>query len=160
LVTGIYPSFRNAVSTIYSTEGVTGFYNSWKPTMARNVPFVMTTFVAKDILTDRRLKKAKDGKNELSLLENVVIGMSSAFVAVMITNPADVIKTRMMTQAASVEVPYASAVDCLTSIVTKEGPLHLFAGIKQRSVYVCTLWGIIFALNGKVKNYLIETKSS
>jgi hypothetical protein len=24
--------------------------------------------------------------------------------------------------------------------MTKEGPLHLFVGIKQRSVYVCTLW--------------------
>lgn len=73
--------------------------------MARNVPFVMATFVAKDILTNRRLKKAKDGKNELSLLENVVIGMFSAFFTVVITNPADVIKMRMMTQAASVEVP-------------------------------------------------------
>ncbi|WP_353890129.1 MC/SLC25 family protein [uncultured Marinobacter sp.] len=68
LVTGVYPSFRNALSTIYSTEGILGFYNSWKLTLARNVPFVMVTFVAKDILTNCRLKKAKDGKNQISLL--------------------------------------------------------------------------------------------
>ncbi len=76
--------------------------------MARKVPSVMVTFVAKDILANHRLKKAKDGKNELSLLANIVIEMFTAFFVVMITNPVDVIKMRMMAQAASVEVPESS----------------------------------------------------
>jgi solute carrier family 25 S-adenosylmethionine transporter 26 len=157
LVTGVYTSFRQAVSTIYSNEGIPGFYNTWKPTMARNVPFIMTTFVAMDAIKTRRLKKTQ--KNDLSVVENLVIGMSSALVAVLITNPVDVIKTRLMTQAASVEVPYTSAIDCFNSIMAKEGPMTFFSGVKQRSVYVCTLWGVTFALNGKMKKYLADKNS-
>jgi solute carrier family 25 S-adenosylmethionine transporter 26 len=154
LITGVYSSFREAVSTIYSTEGVLGFYNSWKPTMARNVPFVMTTFVTMDLLKNRRLKATNREGEELSLSENLVVGMSSAFVAGLLTNPADVIKTRMMTQASSMQVPYKSALDCLSTVVKSEGPLTLYAGVKQRSIYMCSLWGLTFALNGQVKKFL------
>jgi solute carrier family 25 S-adenosylmethionine transporter 26 len=159
LVTGVYSSFRDAVSTIYTTEGLRGFYSAWKPTMMRNVPFVMTTFVTMDFLKRRRLRNTtttstKIDRNELTLTENVVVGMTSALIACFATQPVDVVKTRMMTQAASAKVPYKSALDCLTTIVQNEGPLTLYAGWKQRSIYMCSLWGITFAMNGQVNAYL------
>lgn len=159
LVTGIYPSFREAVSTIYSTEGVRGFYSAWRPTMFRNVPFVMTTFVAMDFLKTRRLR-IKEDRDELSIGENLVIGMSSALMAGFLTQPVDVIKTRMMTQAASNQLPYKSALECLTQIVKNEGPLTLYAGLKQRSIYMCSLWGITFAMNGQVSKVLKDNEVS
>lgn len=160
LITGVYSSFREAVCTIYSTEGVLGFYNSWKPTVARNVPFVMTTFMTMDLLKNRRLKATKREGEELSLAENLVVGISSALVAGLLTNPADVVKTRMMTQASSMKVPYKSALDCLSTIVKSEGPLTLYAGVKQRSIYMCSLWGLTFALNGQVRKHLIKAEAS
>ena len=45
LVTGIYPNFAAAVSHIWRNEGLRGFYTAWLPTVSRNVPFVVTTFV-------------------------------------------------------------------------------------------------------------------
>ena len=149
LVTGVYDSFRQAVGTIYRTEGVRGFYSAWKPTMTRNVPFVMTTFTTMDVLKRKRLKQT--GKKVLSVWENMVIGVSSAMVAGLVTQPVDVVKTRMMTQAASSAVPYKSALDCFTTIVRTEGVFTLYAGLRQRSTYMCLLWGITFALNGKIK---------
>jgi solute carrier family 25 S-adenosylmethionine transporter 26 len=154
LVTGVYSSFREAVATIYKTEGVLGFYSAWKPTVLRNVPFVMTTFTTMDIMKRRVLAKDPSGRTALSLWENLSIGIGAAMVGVLVTNPADVIKTRMMTQAASVEVPYASAMDCFTTVLKKEGPLAFFAGVKQRSLYVCLLWGMTFAMNGRIQEYL------
>lgn len=153
LVTGVYTSFRQAVATIYQTEGIVGFYSAWKPTVARNVPFVMTTFTSMDIMKRRILEKNPD-KKDLTLLENLTIGISAALVGVLVTNPADVIKTRMMTQAASVEVPYASTIDCVRTVLKKEGPLAFFAGVKQRSLYICLLWGMTFALNGAIQERL------
>ena len=50
LVTGVYPSFRKAVKSIWKQEGIQGFYHSWKPTMLRNIPFVVITFTAQDII--------------------------------------------------------------------------------------------------------------
>ena len=44
LVTKIYPNFSTAVKTILKTEGLKGFYTGWAPTVARNLPYVVTTF--------------------------------------------------------------------------------------------------------------------
>ena len=162
LVTGVYPSFRNAVATIYQTEGVSGFYSAWKPCMARNVPFVMTTFTTMEVLKRQlaKRKKKNGGDNNLNLVENMVIGMSSALVAGLVTQPVDVVKTRMMTQAASVAVPYTSALNCLVSIIKTEGVLTLYSGLRQRSTYMCLLWGMTFALNGQFKSMQMKRKHS
>ena len=151
LVTGVYSNFRSAVSTIYQTEGIKGFYSSWRPTMMRNVPFVIITFTSMDILKRRRLaNKSNKQQTELSIAENVMIGMSSALLAGIVTHPVDFIKTRMMTQAASDAVPYKNALDCIGTVLKTEGPLRFYSGFPQRSVYMCGLWGITFALNGKL----------
>lgn len=153
LVTGVYDSFRHAVNSIYQSEGITGFYSAWRPTMARNVPFVMTTFTTMEFLKQRRLQQKPD-RTDLNVLEHLSIGMTSALVAGLITQPIDVIKTRLMTQAASTAVPYKNAVDCFVQIIKTEGPLTLYAGMKQRATYMCLLWGITFTLNGKLHNIL------
>ena len=171
LVSGIYTSFGEAVKSIYTADGLLGFYNSWLPTMSRNVPFVVTTFLTMDILKRKRLQqlgknktKKKDLKGNnisssvLSTADNLLLGVSSAFVAGCVTQPADVIKTRMMTQAASSQIPYKSAIDCLVTIIRQEGPLTLYTGFKQRSIYMCSLWGITFALNGKLKSLLLTSQ--
>jgi solute carrier family 25 S-adenosylmethionine transporter 26 len=147
LVTKIYPSFRSAVQSIARDEGIRGFYSAWKPTMARNIPFVIITFTTMDFLKTILLRRNAE-KRELGIWDNVVLGMSSAFVAGAATNPADVIKTRMMTQAASTQVPYSSAMDCMQTIIRTEGLGTFYSGFKQRSTYMCLLWGMTFAING------------
>jgi len=155
LVTGIYPSFRTAVSSIARNEGIFGFYSAWKPTMARNVPFVVITFTAQDWIKSYLLSKQSNGptkspqKKDLTLLENSLVGMVAAMAACVLTNPMDVIKTQMITQAASVQQPYTSALDCFVTILKTDGPKTFYAGFKQRSTYMCLLWGITFALNGR-----------
>ena len=161
LVTGVYPSFRQAVATIYQTEGMYGFYSAWRPCMARNVPFVMTTFTTAELF-QRMLsnRKKQDIQKELNLLDNMVIGMSSAFVGGLLTQPMDVVKTRMMTQAASRAVPYTSALDCFFSILRTEGIPTLYSGLLQRSTYMCLLWGMTFALNGQFERFQIMRNAS
>ena len=159
LVTNIYPNFGAAVKSIAQKEGIRGFYAAWKPTMARNVPFVMTTFTTMDILESALLKRSPE-KKSLSTAQTVSIGVAAAFVAGIITNPMDVIKTRLMTQAASTQVPYSSALDCVVSIVRTEGIGKLYAGFRQRSVYMCSLWGVTFALNNRLQKLFGVTSSS
>lgn len=158
LVTKIYPSFTVAVKSIAQAEGIRGFYEAWRPTMARNVPFVMTTFTTMDLLQTSLLRRHPD-KKSLSTLETVGIGVVSAFVAGVITNPMDVVKTRLMTQAASQQVPYSSALDCLVTVVRTEGVGKLYAGFRQRSVYMCSLWGVTFALNSRFQELFGLTSS-
>ena len=93
LVTGVYSSFRSAVSTIYKTEGVLGFYSAWRPTVARNVPFVMATFTTMDYLKklrlDQKKRNRKSGNDSVSLTfeENLAIGITSSLIAGTLTHP-------------------------------------------------------------------------
>ena len=175
LVTGVYPSFRQATSTIFKEEGLRGFYSAWRPTVTRNVPFVITTFTTMDFMKERILARRRrrrrqqslgtttkrknsrtindndtdnNDKEQLTTLENFMIGIGSALVGGIVTQPVDVVKTRMMTQAASTAVPYTSALDCVGTILRTEGVLTLYSGFTQRAIYMGGLWGITFALNG------------
>ena len=172
LVTGVYSSFRNAVGTIYRTEGVRGFYSAWRPTVMRNVPFVVATFTTMDFLKQYRLESRSNSKEgcaassfnansndhhahsdkplSLTVAENLVIGIVSSLVGATLTHPADVVKTRMMTQAASKALPYSSTMDCIQTIWNTEGIQAFYSGFVQRSVYMGPLWSIQFALNGKI----------
>ena len=190
LVTGVYTSFRQACSKIWQTDGILGFYSGWKPTMSRNVPFVITTFTSRDIIRGKILRyKQQQNKNELAKLtswENAYIGIGSALIGGVVTQPIDVVKTRMMTQAASTAVPYTSALDCASSILRNEGFRKLYSGFSQRSIYMCGLvrtyllflccflfismcinlhssrplqWGITFGLEPLLTSYL-DNRSS
>ncbi|KAL7530814.1 hypothetical protein ACHAWF_006858, partial [Thalassiosira exigua] len=162
LVTGVYGSFREAVREIWRSDGVMGFYSAWRPTVSRNVPFVVTTFTSREVLRERilgykRRRQERDGEGPaavLTPLENVGIGVASALIAGLVTQPIDVIKTRMMTQAASKALPYSSALDCASSIFRTEGWRKLYSGFGQRSVYMCGLWGITFGLEPLVVKYM------
>jgi solute carrier family 25 S-adenosylmethionine transporter 26 len=165
LVTGVYSSFRNACVTIYRNEGVRGFYSAWRPTMARNVPFVMVCFTTNDLLTRKILNKRKnmgaaESSRALSVPENALIGIASALVGAIVTHPADVIKTRMMTQGASAAIPYLSTMDCIQTILKTEGVASFYSGFVQRSLYMGPLWAIQFALNGRVVQLLAERNNT
>ncbi len=161
IVTGVYRNFRDAVAQIWQGEGVLGFYSGWRPTMSRNVPFAVTTFASRDFIRGRILKSREQRTNNdhclatrLATAENIGIGIASALIATIVTQPADVIKTRMMTQAASKALPYANALDCATLIVRREGWRKLYSGFGQRSVFMCGLWGLTFGLEPMVTNFL------
>ena len=92
LVTGVYKNFRTALSTIYKTDGVLGFYSAWRPTVARNVPFVVATFTSMDYLKQLRLENKKRSSNDgddisLSVVENLAIGILSSLIGATLTHP-------------------------------------------------------------------------
>ena len=77
LVTGIYPNFLTAVSKIARTEGLLGFYSGWRPTVARNLPFVVICFCSFAALKQRlwRFMEADVYPNEQRFLrESHAIG--------------------------------------------------------------------------------------
>jgi hypothetical protein len=105
--------------------------------MVRNVPFVVVTFTANDVMKKKlQSKRSDDGQKELSVRENLVVGISSALLGAIVTHPADVVKTRMMTQAASKAVPYSSNIDCIQTIFRTEGIAPFYSGFIQRSIFM------------------------
>jgi len=168
LVTNIYPNFGTAVRTIWNTEGLMGFYQGWGPTVARNLPYIVITFTTFNHWKTQELKKRKGGGDETNNGSSTKIldtktalrfGMGAAFIGCLATQPLDVIKTRMMTQAASNLPPYSGALNCVQDIIATEGISAFLAGLPPRVLYISPLWGAQFLLNEKfqkmmgVRNY-------
>ena len=80
----------------------------------------------------------------------------AAFLGCLATQPLDVIKTRMMTQAASNLPPYSSALNCVKDIIATEGVSAFLAGLPPRVCYISPLWGAQFLLNEKFQKVLGE----
>lgn len=162
LITGVYTNFRTAIVQIWKTEGISGYYSGWRPTMSRNVPFVIITFASRDSLHSGLVHRRRRNKNNnhdssslsSTVLEDVGVGIASALIACILTQPIDVVKTRIMTQAASNAIPYTSALDCATSILRTEGWKRLYSGIGQRGLYMGGLWGITFGFEPILTKYL------
>lgn len=154
LVTKIYPDFGTAVKTILKNEGLKGFYTGWAPTVARNLPYVVTTFTCFNHWKGQELKKTES--TSLDQKTSLRFGMGAALIGCLVTQPMDVIKTRMMTQAASNLVPYSSAVNCAVDIVKTEGVTAFLAGLPPRAAYLSPLWGAQFLLNEKFTRLMGE----
>lgn len=158
LVTGVYPNFGAAVSTIWRSEGPLGFYSGWAPTVSRNLPFVVICFCSFDAMQKRLLRDRPDGA-VLTTTENLCAGVTSALIGGLVTQPIDVVKTRLMTQAAvQGAVPYTGVADCVRTMMATEGAGIFFAGLRVRMAYMGPLWALQFGLNGVVTEALQKRK--
>jgi len=152
LVTKIYPDFGTAVRTIWKNEGLKGFYVGWGPTVTRNLPYVVITFTTFNHWKTHELKRLEN-KN-LDTRTALRFGMGAALIGCLATQPLDVIKTRMMTQAASNLQPYSSPFNCMKDIIATEGVGAFLAGLPPRVAYISPLWGAQFLLNEKITRTL------
>jgi solute carrier family 25 S-adenosylmethionine transporter 26 len=86
LVTKIYPDFGTAVSTIWKSEGLKGFYVGWAPTVARNLPYVVITFTTFNHWKTQELKKREGTQSaNLDLKTSLRFGMGAALIGCLAT---------------------------------------------------------------------------
>jgi len=70
----------------------------------------------------------------------------------------DVVKTRLMTQAASANQPYSGVADCVATMWRTEGPRGFYRGLGQRAIYSGPLWASQFSLNARLSGALRERR--
>jgi len=154
--TGLYPSFASGLVTLTKEEGLAGWFTGFLPTLARNMPMVVIVFTSFARL--KALYKTRTGR-EVSSGESMLLGALAGGVAVGLTQPIDVIKTRLMTQALSSQTPYTGPVDCMLRIAAEEGLHTFYAGLVPRLVYIAPFSAIQFAVNAKAKQLLLRRHS-
>jgi solute carrier family 25 (mitochondrial S-adenosylmethionine transporter), member 26 len=93
LQVGMVSGFTKAVSDIYSSVGVTGFYRGFRMTCFREIPFACIQFPLYESFK-RALSKLKSQR--LNSLEAGACGFVAGGIAAALTTPLDVIKTRIM----------------------------------------------------------------
>ncbi|KAL3845137.1 hypothetical protein ACJIZ3_002540 [Penstemon smallii] len=122
-----YKSVVDAISQMTKSEGVTSLWRGSSLTVNRAMLVTASQLASYDQFKEMIMEKdlMKDG-----LGTHVTASFAAGFVASVVTNPVDVIKTRVMNMKveAGAAPPYKGALDCAMKTVKAEGPMALYKG--------------------------------
>ena len=90
-----------------------------------------------------------------SLALSVGSGALAPALAAVVTNPADVVKTRIQVQKSNPELfAYDGAIDCFLKILKHEGPAALFDGVSGRVGWLAPRCAIAITAFQSISGYL------
>jgi len=145
LQTGLYTSTWKALTDMAQNEGLRAFFplGGISIQMLRDIPYAMATLLSYEILREnmgRRLKKEENG-----LPNGVVDALTGALaggIGSYVTNPMDVIKTRL--QTASTDVYGGSIATCFQMTWQEGGPMAFLRGSVPRLLHKIPANGAFF----------------
>ncbi|GBG67785.1 hypothetical protein CBR_g910 [Chara braunii] len=163
-----YRGVMDTVRRIAGEEGLGAFYASYRTTLVMNVPFTAVHFAtyegAKRILRDTGLghvggggEKGEEGEGgEENLSTHLTAGGAAGALASAVTNPLDVIKTRLQTQGVNGAQRFSSGsvVAAMRTIVREEGLSALARGTRPRVLFHTPAAAICWATYEASKKFL------
>ncbi|EFC47397.1 predicted protein, partial [Naegleria gruberi] len=155
---------QSTLKTFYQvarSEGIRGLFRGYSATMVRDIPYSMTQFliyeVLKNSILNRKMDQYRDDlKNstlkdpqeslksaqKLTFSESIVVGGTAGAMAASLSNPIDVIKTRLQTSTTF----KGGFVAMFRKIKQDDGWRGFFKGITPRVMWVTLSTGIMFSV--------------
>mmetsp|Transcript_7218 Transcript_7218/g.13008 ORF Transcript_7218/g.13008 Transcript_7218/m.13008 type:complete len:311 (-) Transcript_7218:14-946(-) len=132
----VYPSLRQGIVQMWSTQGIRGFYQGYPAMIARDVPYTMLEFGLYNRL--KAIMRKYIGRDSLDAQQELVLAGVSGGITGFLTTPLDVIKTKLMTQSSGKgeQLMYDGVVDCLRKVVKEDGLKGLFRGSSARTLWL------------------------
>jgi solute carrier family 25 oxoglutarate transporter 11 len=124
-----YTSVGNGLHRIVREEGILNLWRGSQPTIVRAMLVTAAQLGAYDQFKYLLLTRYKLMGDGLGL--HIVASFGAGFVAAVVTNPVDVVKTRIMNQGstAGAQAPkYAGMIDCFVKIARQEGLSGFYKG--------------------------------
>ncbi|XP_047149455.1 mitochondrial uncoupling protein 5-like [Vigna umbellata] len=122
-----YKSVVDAITRMTKDEGVTSLWRGSSLTVNRAMIVTASQLASYDQFKEMILEKGvmRDG-----LGTHVTASFAAGFVAAVMSNPVDVIKTRVMNMKVEhgAPPPYSGALDCALKTMRAEGPMALYKG--------------------------------
>ena len=141
----------DVVKNILKVDGPTGFYRGYLTTVLREIPF---SFIQFPIYEKLKSTWADYRGDSLLAWQGALCGSVAGSIAGAITNPLDVVKTRLMTQkrsAGGAGEQYSGMVDAFRKIYATEGPAALMSGVAPRVMFISIGGFVFFGTYEKVK---------
>lgn len=136
---------RPSAVHIIKQLGVVGLYKGAGACLWRDIPFSMIYFTSYAHLKKDLFHEGRHGKR-LSFGELLLAAGIAGMPAAYLTTPADVVKTRMQTQARAGETVYKGVIDGFVTIAREEGPRALFKGGIARVIRSSPQFGVTLAV--------------
>ncbi|KAF8555185.1 mitochondrial tricarboxylate transporter, partial [Imleria badia] len=140
------PQYRGLIhgtTSIVRQEGIAGIYRGLFPVMMRQGANSAVRFTTYTTLKQFVQSTARPGQ-QLPTGITFGIGAIAGLVTVYVTQPLDVIKTRMQSLGAAQE--YKNAFHCGYRILTEEGLLRFWTGTTPRLMRLVMSGGIVFTV--------------
>lgn len=151
-----YRSIAHAFRVIHATEGgVRGLYAGLFSTMLRDVPFTAIQFSL--FTSGKDIHYRWTARPELNNFEATVLGFAVGGIGAAATNPADVVKTRLMTQSTGADRQYRGIAHCFQKIFAEEGISGFAKGIVPRVAWVAPASAITLAVYERVSRSLYSS---
>jgi len=141
----IYTGGRQAFRAILKAYGPRGLYSGYSSMLVREIPFDAIQLCVYEALKAMHVRSL-GGQRQPSDAENSMIGASAGAAAGFLTCPADVIKTRLMTQKAGGTLKYTGIYHALSTILREEGVSTLFSGVLPRIALIACGGAIFFGV--------------
>eukprot|EP00198_Chlamydomonas_reinhardtii_P009992 XP_001699329.1 predicted protein [Chlamydomonas reinhardtii] len=139
-----YRGVLDAARSMLRNEGLGAFFRSYRTTLVMNVPFTAMHFSVYETSKKLLLGKEGGGEDEETLQVQLVAGGLAGGCAAAVTNPLDVVKTRLQT-ADPAKYGSAAVIPTLRQIVREEGMQALWQGLKPRVLFhipaAAVCWG-------------------
>ncbi|GLI71715.1 hypothetical protein VaNZ11_017013 [Volvox africanus] len=140
------PRYRDtfhALSAIMRAEGVRGLFRGLWPTVLTNAPYSGLYY-----MFYTRLKEGLSAEGRPQVLVNFSSGVAAAVAATLLTQPADVVRTRMQLGlgAAAAEAASLGAWATLREAVRYQGPAALMTGAAPRILKRTTQTALVWTL--------------
>lgn len=143
-----YLTSRDVVEGLWRQQGIAGFYTGFATTVAREMPFC---FIQLPLWEELKRMWARRQGAETTALQGAACGSVAGAIAGGITNPVDVIKTRLMTEGPKTEGPGAQCRprrqtgfwDMYRRVVAQEGHRALLRGMIPRVMWI-SMGGFVF----------------
>lgn len=137
----LYPSNMACIRQMIKNEGIRALYAGYSTTLLMNVPFHaiyvnIYEFVKAQLILHSR-SKDYDVKN------HIISGGIAGLTAAAMTNPLDVVKTRLQTQG-DTGLYYTGMVNAFTDIWKTEGMKGMMKGIQARMLFHSLSAGILW----------------
>ncbi|GAA5890987.1 hypothetical protein JCM6882_008874 [Rhodosporidiobolus microsporus] len=143
---------RQGALHIVKQLGLLGLYKGATACLARDVPFSAIYFPAHAHLKKDVFHEGRDGK-VLSYGEALAAAAIAGMPAAYLTTPADVIKTRLQTEAKKGETHYKGVGDAFRKILSEEGPRALFKGGPARILRSSPQFGVTLVAYENLKKH-------
>eukprot|EP00474_Spongospora_subterranea_P010593 CRZ11051.1 hypothetical protein [Spongospora subterranea] len=137
---GMHPSSLACIKSILSGKGISGLLTGYGSTVIREIPFDALQFALWETLKLQYSRRCYDGET-LTPVQSGTMGALAGGISAAVTNPLDVVKTRLMTQEG--RPVYKGFRHCLTTTWKEEGMAGLTRGIYHRVTWI-SLGGFLF----------------
>jgi len=156
----------SAIAHTVKDHGILGFYRGYIGMIARDVPFRAIQLPSYEIVKDlyfQKFAKNKTAKQikarELLPFESMIIGAISGSLSSAITNPLDVIKTRMMTNKETV-LSLGNVFKTASTITKNEGIVTLLtSGLIPRTLYFAPSAAVFYVTYEASRKYFNEKEN-